>query len=112
MSEASEQGRESVDNISRMLQQAQTGTGDPTGDLVGSLLGGMSTAVIVINVVAGIVGTFYFMYGRKRSNLPMVISGIILCVVPYFISNVYGLTLFCLASAAAPFLLERYDLFG
>ena len=71
----------------------------------------MSTAVIVINVVAGIVGAYYFMYGRKRANIPMMISGIILCVVPYFISNVYGLSLFCLGLAVAPFLLERYDLF-
>ncbi len=38
MSEASDQGRESVDNISRMLQQAQMGTGNPTGDLSGLCL--------------------------------------------------------------------------
>ena len=112
MSEPAQQGTESIDNITKLLQQAQSGSGNPTGDLVGSLLGGMSTTVIVINVLAGIVGAYYFMFGRRRQNLPMVICGAVLCIVPYFISNVYLLTLFCMVLAAAPFVVERYDFSG
>jgi hypothetical protein len=107
MSEPAKQGTEAFDNIARLLQQSQSGSGSPTTDLVGSLLGGMSTTVIVINVLAGIVGAYYFMFGRRRQNIPMVICGVVLCVVPYFISNVYLLTLFCLILAAVPFVVGR-----
>ena len=114
MSEQMQQGSGIMDAVTKQLQQAQSsgeqsGGGMPGLD-TGSLMGSISTTVIVINIVAGIVGTFYFLYGRKKSNIPMTVCGVLLCVVPIFIANIYGLTFCCLVLFAAPFLLERYNL--
>ncbi|MEI6305619.1 MAG: hypothetical protein WCP33_02255 [Deltaproteobacteria bacterium] len=115
MSEQAQQGSGVVDAVTKQLQQAQgtgeQGVGNIAGLDLGSLMGSMSTTVIVINVVAGIVGTYYFLYGRKKSNIPMIVCGVLLCVVPIFIANVYGLTIICLILFAAPFFVERYSLF-
>lgn len=72
---------------------------------VGSLLGSMSMTIIVINIIAGLVGSAYFMYGKKRCNVTVLSCGIALCVVPYFISNTLLLIVACLAMAAAPFII-------
>jgi len=113
MSEQGQQGTDALDVVTKLLQQANVPKDDPSGGALSgldlsSLLGGMSTTVIVINFVAGIVGAFYFMYGRRRSNIPMITSGILLCIVPLFISNVYRLSLFCLLLLVSPYLVERY----
>jgi len=111
MSEQEQQGLGVMDAVTKQLQQSP-GVGGQSGSTgLGSLMGSMSTTVIVINIVAGIIGTFYFMYGRRKSNILMIICGILLCVVPIFIANVYGLTFCCLLLFAAPFLAERYNLF-
>jgi hypothetical protein len=72
---------------------------------VGSLLGSMSMTVIGINLLAGLVGSAYFMYGKKRCDLKITCWGIALCVVPYFISNTIMLIIACVAMAAAPFVI-------
>lgn len=81
-------------------------TGAEPGMLgTGSLLGNMSGTVIAVNLLAGLVGTAYFMYGRKSCNVKAVGWGIALCVVPYFIGNTFLLIAACIAMAAAPFIL-------
>ena len=116
MSEQVQQSSGVMDALTKQLQQAQGAGGQAGGSIpgldLGSLMGSMSTTVIVINIVAGIVGTFYFLYGRKKLNRPMIVSGVLLCIVPIFIANVYGLTFCCLVLFAAPFLIERYNLFS
>jgi hypothetical protein len=68
----------------------------------------MSMTTIVISLVAGLVGSAYFIYGKKTCNFRMLFSGVALCVVPYFIGNTILLIVACVAMAAAPFVMERY----
>jgi hypothetical protein len=39
----------------------------------------------------GAIGFGFFLYGRKQKSVVPLITGIALCVVPYFIANVYVL---------------------
>jgi|GEM_PF-229649 len=100
----STQGLSGVGDIAAKLQSGASGSGTLPLD-VGSLLGNMSMTVIMVSLVAGLVGSAYFMYGKKTQNLAMVFSGIALCVVPYFIGNTLLLIVACLAMAAAPFVI-------
>ncbi|GAM08600.1 hypothetical protein OR1_00872 [Geobacter sp. OR-1] len=97
------QGLSDLGDVAVKLQAAAAGS-DPTTGL-GSLLGNMSMTAICINILAGLIGTAYFMYGRKTCNIKIVCWGVALCVVPCFIGNTILLTIACIAMAAAPFVI-------
>jgi len=98
------QGLSGIGDLVTKLQSGTTGSGAQPLD-VGSLLGNMSMTAIIVGLIAGLVGSGYFMYGKKSHNLTMVFSGIALCVVPYFISNNILLVCACLAMTAIPFVI-------
>src|SRR5512146_660884 len=93
---------QTVSGLDDMVAKLQSGT---VGAGAGSLLGNLSMTAIVISLVAGLVGSAYFMYGKKNCNIKMVLSGVALCVVPYFIGNTILLVVACIAMAASPFVL-------
>jgi len=94
---------QSVSDLGDIAAKIQSG--DTSQLNIGSLLGNMSTTVIVINLLAGLVGTAYFMYGKKIYNYKILCCGLALCVVPYFIGNTILLIIACLVMAAAPFVI-------
>ena len=73
-----------------------------------SILDNVSMTLIIVNIIAGLIGTIYFLYGKKTLNIPMIISGIFLCVVPYFIGNTPLLIIACLLMSTAPYIVNRY----
>lgn len=93
-----------LNDLAAKIQSGATGS-DPTTLGIGSLLGNMSTTVIVVNLMAGLIGTAYFMYGKKTCNIKVVCWGVALCIVPYFIGNTLLLIVACIAMVAAPFVL-------
>jgi hypothetical protein len=98
------QGISELNDIAEKLQSGAAGS-DINSLGIGSLLGTMSMTMIVVNIVAGLVGSAYFMYGRKNCNIKIVCWGVALCVVPYFIGNTLLLIVACIAMAAAPFVI-------
>jgi hypothetical protein len=98
------QGLAGLGDVAAKLQSGDAGGGASALN-IGSLLGSMSMTVICINLLAGLIGSAYFMYGKKRCDVKIICSGVALCVVPYFISNTIMLVLACLAMAAAPFVI-------
>ena len=50
-----------------------------------------STAVLIWGMLFGAIGFGFFLYGKKQKAVVPIITGIALCVVPYFIANVYVL---------------------
>ncbi len=44
-------------------------------------------ATLMWGIVFGSFGMGYFVYGKKQKKIVPLISGILLCVFPYFISN-------------------------
>lgn len=103
MNDAS-QALQGLGDLATKLQSGTAG-GSALPDGMGSLLGSLSMTTIMISLVAGLVGSAYFMYGKKACNFKMLWSGVALCVVPYFIGNTILLVVACLAMAAAPFVL-------
>ena len=98
------QGLPDLVDMAAKIQSGAAGSG-PTALGMGSLLGNMSMTVIIVNLLAGLIGSAYFMYGKKNCNIKIVCWGIALCVVPYFIGNTAVLIVACLAMAAAPFVI-------
>ena len=40
-------------------------------------------------LLTGSVGMGYFIYGKKQRKVVPLASGVLLCIFPYFVSNVY-----------------------
>ena len=61
---------------------------------------------LFIGIVAGAVGVAYFVYGKKESRFMPMLSGVALCVYPYFVSGVLWLCLIGAILLAAPFIVD------
>ena len=62
-----------------------------------------STAVLLWGLLFGSIGFGFFLYGKKQKAVVPIIAGIALCVVPYFIANVYILVTVGVVLMAFPF---------
>jgi len=62
-----------------------------------------STAVLLWGLQFGSIGFGFFLYGKKQKAVVPIIAGIALCVVPYFIANVYILVTVGVVLMAIPF---------
>lgn len=62
-----------------------------------------STVVLLWGLLFGSIGFGYFLYGKKQKAAVPLITGIVLCVVPYFIANVYALVMVGVVLMAIPF---------
>lgn len=60
----------------------------------------MDGTVLAVGLFASSFGFAYLIYGKKRERPLMVMSGAILCIYPYFVSNTI-----VLASVAVVFIL-------
>lgn len=89
-----------LSGVGDMATQLHTST--PGG---GFLFGGMSPTGIALSLLAGLIGSAYFIYGKKSCNFKMLGFGVALCVVPYFIANTIILVVACIAMVAGPFVL-------
>jgi len=61
------------------------------------------TAVLLWGLLFGSIGFGFFIYGKKQKAVMPLITGIVLCVVPYFIANVYALVVVGVFLMAIPF---------
>lgn len=62
-----------------------------------------STAVLLWGLLFGSIGFGFLIYGKKQKAVVPLITGIVLCVVPYFITNVYALVGVGVVLMAIPF---------
>lgn len=44
---------------------------------------------ILLSVLLGAIGVGYIVYGRRQMHGMALVSGILLCVSPYFIANIW-----------------------
>lgn len=65
-----------------------------------------SASALLIGMVAGVFGVGYFMYGRRQAKFAPMISGVLLCVYPYFFDNPLWLSLAGIALLAVPFVVD------
>jgi len=74
--------------------------------------GAMSTttdpsAMMLAAVVFGSVGFAYFVYGKRQQAPFPLITGLALCIFPYFVSNTYLMIGLGLGLSALPWLMRR-----
>ncbi|HEB73142.1 MAG TPA: hypothetical protein ENI77_11075 [Nitrospirae bacterium] len=62
-----------------------------------------STSTIMWAMLFGAVGVGFILYGRKQRAAMPLMSGVALCLFPYFISNVYLLVITGAALMALPY---------
>lgn len=46
---------------------------------------------LMCSMLFGSIGLGYFIYGKKQQRIIPLLAGIVLCIYPYFMSNVYAL---------------------
>jgi ABC-type Na+ efflux pump permease subunit len=65
-----------------------------------------SSALLMWGMLFGAIGFGFILYGRKQKAVVPLITGVVLCVFPYFIANVYALVLVGLVLVAIPYFLR------
>ena len=58
---------------------------------------------LVASIFLGIIGSGYFMYGKKAHSPMPLVCGVLLCVFPYFIESFAWTLVIGAALMAAPF---------
>jgi hypothetical protein len=66
----------------------------------------VSTSLLVLGVIFGSVGLGYFLYGKKQRAVVPLVSGLVLMVVPYFISNTIVLVVVGVLISAIPYFIR------
>jgi hypothetical protein len=61
---------------------------------------------LFIGMIAGAIGTGYFIYGKKQQKLVPMLAGVMLGVYPFFTSNPILLILIGAGLMAAPFMID------
>jgi hypothetical protein len=63
----------------------------------------MDTTSLFAGVILGSIGMGYLIYGKRQKKGMAFLSGVLLCAIPYFISNIFLLGLASAALMALPF---------
>lgn len=66
----------------------------------------MNASTLFAGIIAGSLGTGYFIYGRKQRKVVPMLAGVGLFTVPYLISNLSVLTTVCVILCFLPFLIK------
>jgi len=64
------------------------------------------TSLLVWGMLFGAVGLGFFSYGKKQKAVIPLLTGIALFVFPYFISNVYALVIVGIILVALPYFIR------
>lgn len=67
----------------------------------------MDATTLFVGVIFGSLGMGYIVYGRKQKKGVALLSGFVLCVLPWFISNIYFLLIASVVFAALPFVIPE-----
>ena len=67
----------------------------------------IDAAWLFVSLAIGAVGTGLFLYGKKQARWPQLVGGVVLCIYPYFVSNVWLMLGIALALLAAVGVLVR-----
>ncbi|MBI4825906.1 MAG: hypothetical protein HY807_05730 [Nitrospirae bacterium] len=65
-----------------------------------------STAYILWVILFSSVGISYMVYGRRQRKEIAFLSGLALCIFPYFVTNIFLLILIGIACMALPFFIK------
>jgi hypothetical protein len=61
---------------------------------------------LFVGLIAGAFGMAYFVYGKRQAKFVAMLSGIALCIYPYFFESVLWLCVVGAALLVAPFVAD------
>jgi len=70
----------------------------------------VSPAMLMWSILFGSIGIGYLIYGRKQRHVPAFVTGLLLIIFPYFISNVMLLVLLGALLVALPYIASKINL--
>jgi hypothetical protein len=62
---------------------------------------------LMVSVLFSSIGAGYFVYGKKQRQVVPLLTGLALCVYPYFLSNGYTIVVVGVLLTLVPWLLRR-----
>lgn len=66
----------------------------------------MSASALIIGMIAGAIGTGYFIYGKRQQRFAPMLAGLMLGIYPFFTDNPVLLVVIGAALMAAPFYID------
>jgi hypothetical protein len=67
-----------------------------------------SPASLLASLFIGAIGFGLFLYGKKRSRIPHLVSGLVLMVFPYFVPGAVAMVLIAATIIGMTWLAGRY----
>ncbi len=61
---------------------------------------------LFVGLIAGAFGMAYFVYGKRQTKIVAMLSGVALCIYPYFFESVLWLCVIGGALLVAPFVVD------
>ena len=61
---------------------------------------------LMLSFLFGSIGAGYFLYGKKQQQCVPLLTGIALCVYPYFLSNGYAIVVVGVILTAVPWFIR------
>jgi len=61
---------------------------------------------LMVAVLFSSIGAGYFVYGKKQRQVVPLLTGLALCVYPYFLSNGYAIVVVGILLTAVPWLIR------
>ena len=62
--------------------------------------------IVMLSVLFSSIGGGYVLYGKKQRQVVPLLTGLALCVYPYFLSNGYAIVVVGVLLTAVPWLLR------
>ena len=62
--------------------------------------------ILMVSVLFSSIGAGYFVYGKKQRQVVPLLTGLALCVYPYFLSNCYAIVVVGILLAAVPWFIR------
>jgi len=64
-------------------------------------------STLMVSVLFSSIGAGYFLYGKKQQQFVALLTGLALCVYPYFLSNGPAIMVVGLILTAVPWFIRR-----
>ena len=66
----------------------------------------MDATTLFAGLILGSIGLGFIVFGRKQKNPVALVCGVVLCGMPYFLSNLLVLILASIVAIALPFIIK------
>jgi len=66
-----------------------------------------NTSFLFASLIWGSVGVGYFIYGKRQGSWAPMVAGVLMVAVSYFVASAVLMSLICIASMAAVYLLLK-----